>query len=175
MRTHYALAAVLLIGCSSTGTVETSVSSTALTLPDGRFSEDAHLTVTIREVAIHIGDGAETESEDAGWTTVVTGPAEIDLYQSAQVSQLLGASPAPAGKVSQVRLILDDDPVLTVAGLTFPVSCPSCTETGIKIVTHGALEVPAGGTLLLTLDFNQNASLHTDGHGGYILQPTVRI
>jgi hypothetical protein len=177
MRTFYCFAAIVVAGCSSSGTIETSVSSSALTGAPGRFEGPAHLSVTIREVAVHIGSeiDEQDQTEDAAWTTVFSGPTRIDLYDTGLVSKMLSSAPAPAGPVTQVRLVLDDDPTLTVDGVALPVSCPSCTETGIKIVTHGALEVPEGGTLFLTLDFDQDASLHTDGHGGYILQPTVRL
>ena len=187
MRTLHALSTMLLLGCSSTGTVETSVSSNSLTSLHGRFEGEAHLTVTIREVAIHQasddqvndnqpqGDQPTEEADDASWTTVFSGPTQIDLYDTGLVAKMLGSSPAPAGKVTQVRLILDDDPTLTVDGVAYPVSCPSCTNTGLKLVPHGTLEVPEGGTLMLSLDFDQDASLEPDSHGGFTLRPTVHL
>ena len=75
--------------------------------------------------------------------------------------------------MTQIRLVL--------AGATFvdgttptPVACPSCTQTGLKIVTMGKLFVPSGGTLHVTLDFDREHSLSATADG-FRLDPVVKI
>ncbi len=105
--------------------------------------------------------------------TVFTGSAVVDLLTAGSVETFLGSAPTPAGKVTQIRLILSDARFVDGA-LTAPVSCPSCTQTGLKIITMGKLFVPSGGVLSVTLDFDKEHSLSTTTDG-FHLDPVVKI
>ena len=193
-----ALFAAALLGCqsSSGGTVEVGLVSNGQSLtsmaPDldagGPIAIDAgagpRLILTVERVDIHIaGDddddappgppGNPPPHDGGGWVTVFSGTAQVDLLQAGSVEAFLGSGPVPAGKVTQIRLVL--------AGATWvdgaarvPVTCPSCTKTGLKIVTMGKLVVPVDGTLHVTLDFDRDQSLKDD-KGGLRLDPVVKI
>jgi hypothetical protein len=81
--------------------------------------------------------------------------------------------PVPTGRVTGVRLILANSPELDIGVQTFNVRCPSCMESGIKIVTHD-LVVTKGGTLHLTIDFDLGASLVQEG-SGFLLKPVIHV
>jgi hypothetical protein len=99
--------------------------------------------------------------------------AQVDLLQAGSVEAFLGSGPVPAGKVTQIRLVISEATWVDGA-ITKTVVCPSCTKTGLKIVTMGKLFVPVGGILHVTLDFDRDHSLHDD-KDGLRLDPVVKI
>jgi hypothetical protein len=195
-----ALAAAVLVGCQgSGGTIEVGLTSsgqplTAITAAsDGGTSGDAtivgpRLMLDITRIDVHVaGDGMPDDppggltgtgpsappAHDGGWISVFSGAASVDLLQTGSVEAFLGSAPTPAGKVTQIRLVLAAATWVDGASVT-PVACPSCTQTGLKIVTMGKLFVPNGGTLHVTLDFDAEHSLHT-GTDGFRLDPVIKI
>jgi Domain of unknown function (DUF4382) len=193
-----ALFAGALLGCSTSGgAVEVGVTSSGQSLtaaaPDldgGLIDTDAalgpRLILTVQRVDVHVaGDdddkdpppgptpGTPPNDDDGGWVTVFTGVAQVDLLLAGSVEAFLGSGPVPAGKITQIRLVIAEATWFDGA-VSKPVSCPSCTKTGLKIVTMGKLVVPAGGTLHVTLDFDRDHSLHTE-KDGLRLDPVVKI
>jgi len=192
-----ALFAGALLGCeTSGGTVEVGLTSSgqSLTAPspalDGGIiavdggTSGPRLILTVQRVDIHIaGDddddpppgppGGPPRDDDGGWVTVFSGVAQVDLLQAGSVEVFLGSGPVPAGKVTQIRLVIADATWIDGAVST-PVKCPSCTHTGLKIVTMGKLVVPVGGTLRVTLDFDRDRSFYDD-KDGFRLHPVVKI
>jgi len=137
----------------------------------------------VRRVEVHIAGDDEPDDpappnappphDDGGWIIVFDGLAVVDLLQMGSVETFLGAAVVPAGKITQIRLVIAQ--ATWVDGpLTLPVTCPSCTQTGLKIVTMGKLVVPSGGTVHVTLDFDRDHSLRTE-NGGYRLDPVIKI
>ena len=195
-----ALVAGALLGCQASGsaTVEVGLTSSgqslALAAPDldagGAIDTDAgsgpHLILTVQRVDIHIAGTDKFDDDppappntppppddDGGWFTVFSGAAQVDLLQAGSVEAFLGSGPVPAGKVTQIRLVISQ--ATWVDGTIIkPVTCPSCTQTGLKIVTMGKLVVPAGGTMHVTLDFDRDHSLRED-KDGLRLDPVVKI
>ena len=196
-----ALFAGMLFGCNgSGGTFEVGVTSSGQSLTaaapapgaGGATDSDAgtagpRLLLNVVRVDVHIAGDDEPDNDppgppggppphdddDGGWITVFSGAAQVDLLLAGSVETFLGAAPVPAGKVTQIRLVISNATWVDGA-VTQPVVCPSCTHTGLKIVTMGKLFVPAGGTLHVTLDFDRDHSLHTD-KDGYRLDPVVKI
>jgi len=189
------LLAGAFLGCQSNGgNVEVGLTSSGQTLtalaPEldgGSIDLDAgtgpRLILTVQRVDIHVagdadddpppGPGQPPKDDDGGWVTVFSGRAQVDLLQAGSVETFLGSGPVPAGKVTQIRLVISD--ATWVDGVASkPVTCPSCTQTGLKIVTMGKLVVPADGTLHVTLDFDRDHSLHED-KDGLRLDPVVKI
>jgi hypothetical protein len=198
-----ALALSAWSGCSGTGRVDVASTSSALVpLPSGAaatpVAQQPHLSPTlhlmVREVDLRIEDEDHARDEraaraaghpddaaqagerddDSAWITVFRGSESIDLVQGVTTAVPLGAAAAPTGEVTAVRLVLASQATLTVGDLTFPVSCPSCQESGLKIFVDDDAPVVAGGHLLLTLDFDLRASMSFDGQG-FRLQPVIRI
>lgn len=150
------------------------------------------LQITVTDVEVHVaGDGtdaathgnADAKGVDAsgadgsgssGWVSVFSGHERVDLLDAAQTEALLGSASVPVGKITQIRLILADDAALVDGGNETKVSCPSCTQTGLKLVTEGKLEVADGDTLHVALDFDPDHSLSSDGQGGWVLKPVIK-
>jgi hypothetical protein len=88
------------------------------------------------------------------WITVMDTPTAIDLFDTSGVHGLVANLIVPAGRITQMRLVLAPDPTYVAPdGTTSAPTCPSCTETGIKVVMPGTLTVAPGSTVDLTLDF----------------------
>jgi hypothetical protein len=192
-----ALFAGMLLGCNgSGGTFEVGVTSSGQPLTiaaplAGAIDIDAgtagpRLLLTVQRVDVHIAGDDDSDDDPpappggppphdnvkGGWITVFTGVAQIDLLRAGSVETFLGSAVVPAGKVTQIRLVISEA-IFVDGAVTKPVACSSCTRTGLKIVTMGKLFVPHGGTLHVTLDFDRD-SLKTD-KDGYRLDPVVKI
>ena len=183
--------ALTLTGCGSSGgegSVEVGITAQALqtVAPPSGGSDAAsqrHLVLSVTEVNVHVaatgGDRANDESapgEDpggSGWITVFRGETDLDLFDATSTEELLGSLTVPAGKVTQVRLVLAGAKLVD-GSTTLPVTCPSCSKSGLKIVTEGKVEVAAGETLHLALDVDQTRSLTKD-ESGYRLAPVIKI
>jgi hypothetical protein len=198
------LLAGLFLGCSASdgggsGTLEMGITATgqALTADDagpdgGTIDADAgtagpRLLLNVRRIDVHVAGTDDSDPPDAtpptpnppppddegGWVTIFSGAVSLDLLQAGSVETFLASATVPAGKITQIRLVLADA-VWVEDGRTQPVTCPSCTQTGLKIVTMGKVVVPQGGTLHVTLDFDRDHSVRAE-KDGYRLDPVVKI
>jgi hypothetical protein len=193
------LMAGLLFGCSDAaggGTVELgfTASGQALTTAaadGGTIDLDAgtvgpRILLNVVRVDIHVAGNDDPDDppnppnppppnppHEGGWITIFSGAAQVDLLQAGSVETFLASAPVPAGKITQIRLAIADA-IWTDGTATAPVQCPSCTQTGLKIVTMGKVVVPSGGTLRVTLDFDRERSVRAD-KDGYRLDPVVKI
>jgi hypothetical protein len=186
---------VSVAGCAG-GFVEVEVSSNALTEEPGA-QPTRSLLVTVTEVDVHVVEkggkdeperaapegeiavadaqtAADAEQEQNGWVTVFEGEQEINLLDAAAASAFLGGAAVPAGKITQLRLVLAGEALLLDGDQRFPVSCPSCTEAGLKLNPSGKLEVAEGGALSLTLEFDQEGSLTEDSEG-LRMSPVIKL
>ncbi|TMQ68334.1 MAG: DUF4382 domain-containing protein [Candidatus Eisenbacteria bacterium] len=127
------------------------------------------VNLVVTGVAIHRGD-----SDTTAWETLRSDSTTIDLLtlQNGATLQLATAD-APAAHYTQIRLLLGAGSTIVVDGVTHPLVIPSGQQTGLKIV--GGFDVPPGGTVELTLDFDASRSIIVTGNGTYILRPVVRM
>lgn len=185
---------VSVAGCAG-GFVEVELSSNALTGEPGA-EPTRSLLITVTEVDVHVVEkggrdqeraapegeievadaetAADAEQERNGWVRVFEGEQQINLLDAAAVSAFLGGAAVPAGKITQLRLVLADDALLLEGDQSLPVACPSCTETGLKLNPSGKLEVAEGGTLSLRLEFDQEGSLLEDSEG-LRMSPVIKL
>ncbi len=178
---------IFAAGCGNQGTVEVDVASTSQALtgvptqPGEPAPAQRELRASITRVDMHVVEsGREARGQVAagraseGWTTIFEGEQEINLLDSESVARSLGSAPAPVGKVTQVRLFLNEGALLVDEQGSRSITCPSCSETGLKLVTAAQVEVEADGVLRLSLDFDADASL-VESDTGTILRPVVRV
>ena len=114
-------------------------------------------------------------------------PRSIDLlqYQNGKTAVLLQNTPMEAGRYQWLRLIVDTAPnvrdsYIVIDGQECELNVPSGAETGLKM--HRPIDVPAAGSLALTVDFDLHKSIHAppgQASGacatGYVLRPTLRL
>lgn len=114
-------------------------------------------------------------------------PRSIDLlqYQNGRTVILLQNTPMNPGRYQWLRLIINAQPnvrdsYIVINGQECELNVPSGAETGLKMIRP--IDVPAAGSLALTVDFDLHQSVHAppgQASGacmtGYVLRPTLRL
>lgn len=169
------LMAGLLSGCgggSSTTTSTEPSGTVALSLTDAPADNEAvsAVYVTFDSVQYQYVDG------NSSWQ-------EVNLTESRTVNllalqdgntTLLSQVDLPAGKIAQVRFMIDTEKCyIVVDEQNKTLEVPSGDQTGYKAV--GGFTIPAGGIVNVTADFDLRKSLTVTGNGRYILNPTIKI
>ena len=137
-----------------------------LTDEPGDYQE---VNVDVQGVEVHSN---ETD-DDQGWQSIEITPKVYNLLDLANGNEtFLGDLELPAGRLSQIRLILGDDNTVKVDDQTHPLTTPSAQQSGLKIQMHQTLA--EGVTYKITLDFEAGKSVVETGSGAYILKPVIR-
>jgi hypothetical protein len=124
------------------------------------------LNVTIVEVAAH--------REGSGWETLSSEERSVDLMTLRNgVLTELAVALVPAGRYTQLRLVLAPGSEAVIDGTTHELVVPSGIQSGIKLIRP--FEVPADGEIELTLDFDAQKSVFQTGDGTWMLRPTIAI
>lgn len=100
-------------------------------------------------------------------------PGMYDLLRFRNgLDTLLLTTTLPAGKVSQIRLILGEGNYVVVDGQAHDLNTPSAQESGLKLNLKD--EFVAGGAYDVWIDFDAAKSIHETGNGKYQLKPVIR-
>jgi len=158
------LLAAALSGCSSAPN-RTSLGHVEIRLTDapGDFEQ---VNIVVTSVSIH--------RDGSGWETIKDDTTTYDLLTLRNgVFTGLAAGDVPAGHYTQIRLGIGEGSHVVQDGAIHPLEIPSGMQSGYKLV--GEFDVPAGGAIELTLDFDAARSILRTGNGRYKLKPTVRV
>ncbi|HET7118256.1 MAG TPA: DUF4382 domain-containing protein [Hanamia sp.] len=140
-------------------------------LTDGPADYQAVL-INIQKIMVKSSD----DTSDSGWVNVpLLKPGIYDLLQLRNGKDtLLGGVDLPAGKLSQIRLVLGDGNQLVLDdGTVVDLKTPSAQQSGLKLNVHATLT--AGIPYELVLDFDAARSIVKAGNSGqYILKPVIR-
>jgi hypothetical protein len=139
------------------------------------------VNVTVNKVRVH--QSAAAGEGEGGWTDITLNPSRrINLLNLTNgLLEELGETSLPAGRYTQLRLVLDSNTganmansvVLSDTKNEVPLATPSGTRSGLK-VGH-TFEVEADQKVSLVLDFDACKSVVTTGNNGYILKPVVNV
>ena len=127
------------------------------------------VNIDVQSVLIHWAtdadeDWMELENIEAGVYNLLEFSNGMDM--------LLASAELPEGQISQMRLILGDNNTIVVDGQTIDLTVPSSAESGLKFNIHVQLE--AGVTYTMWIDFDAGRSIVSQGNGTYHLQPVLR-
>jgi hypothetical protein len=116
-------------------------------------------------------------SADAGWVTLDTAPVRVNLLAIAEAGIDLGLANVPSGRVTQLRLVVEEtgNVVVMQGGAEVPLKVPSGSQSGIKI--HGPWDVDACEETALTLELDGHRSIWAHGTGSgeeWNLRPVIR-
>ena len=130
------------------------------------------VNVDIQQVLVHTSETAG--EQDKGWTELnSTNKGLYNLLElTGGVSALLAEGEFPAGKISQIRLVLGDDNSIVVDGEEMALNTPSAQQSGLKLNVHATLE--EGITYELLLDFDAAHSIVAAGENKFNLKPVIR-
>ncbi len=128
------------------------------------------VNIDLKSVEIHANSGTQNE----GWTTLNSNAAEYNLLDLTNgVETVIANDTYPAGRISQLRLILGDNNSVVVDGETFPLTIPSGSESGLKLLINENLT--EGITYSILLDFDAAKSVvKTGASNKYILKPVIK-
>lgn len=167
--------------------------------PSGNFE---HVYITVRSVQAHIDPHADDNSSGWQELAPQLGnqPMQIDLFSAAQTNCVLpqlGSASLPVGSYQQIRLLLVSNspsagsptpPTNACAangfncavlsdGSIHELELSSQANTGLKIppgqIVGGPIQVVAGQSVDLNIDFNACASIVQQGNGKFRLKPTL--
>lgn len=185
-------AALILAACGGGGddagtpvvtTPSTNISGTlALSLTDSPACGFDHVYVTVQKVRVHAS--ADAGEDAAGWTELMVGPTQrFDLLGLQNgVLASLGQMPLPAGRYSQMRLVLAEsggstplaNAVVPTGGSEVALKTPSGQQSGLKLNT--SIDIAANQLADFVLDFDACKSVVTAGNSGqYLLKPVVTV
>lgn len=164
------LAILILPGTSCKKEAEKSRLTVYLTDAPADYDE-----VNIEVVAVQVK--ASPDAGEGGWTTMpmAVSPVIYNLLEFTNgMEALLSSMELPAGKISQLRLVLGDDNTIVVNGVAsaLPLEVPSGSESGLKFNIHA--DLIGGIEYKLWIDFDCTRSVVDNGAGGYILKPVLR-
>jgi len=125
------------------------------------------VNIDVQDVQVNSG------SEDGGWTSIDVNEGIYDILKLTNgLDTLLGSCELPAGKISQVRLILGNNNSVKIDDQVIALSTPSAQQSGLKLQVK--TELREGITYKLLLDFDAARSIVKTGSGKYILKPVIR-
>lgn len=175
--------ATLLAACGGGGDSSSSgTGQLAIRLTDSQGCDYRSVWVTVEQVRIH--RSASAGDSDGGWESLTLSPARrVDLLTLRNgVFVDLGTIPLPAGRYSQVRLVLAGNSgsqapfanQLDLAdGSPKALNTPSAQQSGLKLNVD--VNIQAGQLGELVLDFDPCRSVVKAGKSGrYNLKPVIR-
>lgn len=123
------------------------------------------VNVDIQKVSIHMSGGS--------WIDLPTKSGVYDLLvlQNGIDTSIVNTTSVPAGKITQMRLVLGTNNSVKDNNVLYNLTVPSGSESGIKLI--GDIIVVANQTLVVKLDFDANASVVLSGNT-YQLKPTIK-
>ena len=170
--------------------------------PNGSFTH-VFVTVRSVQAHIDPNAGDDSPGWQELAPQLTSDPMQIDLFSPTQTNCVLaqlGSASLPAGRYQQIRLLLvSNNPAAGAAtpktssaclGLANVFNCVELSDnsfhelllssqanTGLKIppgqIVGGPLQVMAGQSVDLNIDFNACASIVMEGNGAYRLKPTL--
>ena len=168
---------------SSASTPVVGTGALRLALTDAPACGFDKVYVTVERVRVH--QSASASDSEAGWSDIVLDPAKrIDLLSLTKgILTELGQTTLPAGKYTQLRLVLAaNGNVAPFANSALPtgskdevaLTTPSATDSGLKINID--ITVATGKTADFVLDFNACQSIVSAGQSGkYLLKPVLSL
>lgn len=166
-------------GIGGTGTSDSGTMRMSLT--DAPACGFDAVNVTIERVRVHLSDGAG--GSDAGWQDIVVNPPRrVDLLTLTNgVLETLGETALPAGRYTQMRLVLAGNQgnapyansVVPTGGTERPLTTPSAQQSGLKF--NVGIDVAPDEVADVVLDFDACKSVVARGNGGYNLKPVIAV
>lgn len=124
------------------------------------------VNIDIQEIEVH---------GENGWTSLPN--VNKGVYNLLDFTDgretVLTSTEYPAGKISQIRLILGPENSVEVDEESHPLETPSAQQSGLKLQLNA--ELTPGITYAILLDFDAAKSIVTTGNGKFILKPHIRV
>ena len=178
----FVISAFALAACSDSSGTGTGLLTVRLTDAPFPFSDVARVDVFVVRVDAKTASTTDEEAADEanhdGWTTVATPNALINLLDLGNGKTMnLGATTLATGNYQSFRLILDTDKssITLKDGTKPPISFPSASHSGIKVILDEPIQLTEDGSVM-TLDFDIGRSFVMRGNNaanGFNFKPVI--
>jgi Domain of unknown function (DUF4382) len=161
------LAAVLIsvVACQKDSNSD-STTNLQIHLTDNPFNA-TEVNVDIREIKVNLND------DSTGWVSLNTNAGIYNLLALQNgVDTLLATGTIPTGTLKEVRFVLGNDNSIKIGTVTYPLTIPSGSESGLKIKLNKKLNASIDSLLI---DFDAALSIMVTGNGEYKLKPVLKI
>ncbi|WP_262386129.1 DUF4382 domain-containing protein [Hymenobacter sp. BT491] len=165
-----AVGLLALVGCSKDNESSGSMSKMEVRLIDGPGDYKA-VNLDVQSVQVHVKDG----DDEKGWENfALINPRSYNVMEYVNGnSALLASADFPAGRISQIRLVLGPNNTVTLKnGQVKPLTTPSGQTSGLKLKIDA--DITRDVTYQLVLDFDVAKSIVARGNGEYNLKPVIR-
>lgn len=172
MKTSLIYLSILLIFILNACQNETEKARLNVRLMDGPGDYEA-VYIDVKEVRVHTS--ANAGDNDGGWITLEgINIGVFDLLELTNgLDTLLASAELPAGKISQIRLLLGTNNSIIIDGQVINLDTPSAQQSGLKLKVNMTLQ--AGITYNVLLDFDAARSILKAGNSGkYNLKPVIK-
>jgi hypothetical protein len=138
-------------------------------LTDGPGSYSA-VNIDVQDVQVKAG----SDTSENGWQSLhIIAAGEYNLLDfNNGMDTLIASMDMPAGKISQIRLVLGSNNNVVLNGISYPLTTPSAQQSGLKLNLDANLV--AGVAYNLWLDFDAGKSIVATGGGKFMLKPVIR-
>lgn len=127
------------------------------------------VNIDVRDVQVN------PDNDDEGWISLEG--VQPDIYNLLELTNgidaILADSELPAGRLTQLRLILGGNNTVVIGNRTEDLKTPSGQQSGLKVNIQENLE--EGVTYTILLDFDAAKSVVEAGNSGqFLLKPVIR-
>ena len=168
MKTKHLLISFMLlssIGFISCKKNNSSTSNLQVKLTDSPAGYD-EVNVDIQQVKVNFRD------DSTGWVSLTTNAKVYNLLALQNgVESLLATGTVQTGTVKEIRLILGNNNTIVDGGVSYPLTIPSGSESGLKIKVGKSLNATLEN---LVIDFDAALSISQESTG-YKLRPVLKI
>ncbi len=135
-------------------------------MTDNPFNATA-INVDIQAIKVNMSN------DSSGWVDLVTNTGIYNLLDLQNgIDTLLAVGTVPTGTLKEVRFVLGSNNDIVINNITYPLSIPSGSESGLKIKLNKNLNASLDSLLI---DFDAALSIHQTGNGDYQLKPVLKI
>jgi hypothetical protein len=151
-------------GCDKDNDADTTELKIRMT--DNPFNATA-VNIDIEQVRVKLREDGED------WITLNTRAGIYNLldYQNG-IDTLLAQGIVPVGPLREIRFVLGSDNSIEIAGISYPLTIPSGSESGLKIKLNKSL---AAGSDSVLIDFDAALSIFQTGTAEFKLKPVLKI
>lgn len=151
--------------CKNDKAASSTVTQMNIRLTDAPGAYDA-LYISVKEVQVITSEGSSVLPINAG---------KIDILKFRMGKDtLLASQDIPAGKLQEIRLVLNETGnEVVIGGKSYPLTTPSAQSSGLKLKVED--DLTGGVAYTLKLDFDAAKSVVKTGNDKYILKPVIRV
>ncbi|KCZ71319.1 hypothetical protein ANME2D_02046 [Candidatus Methanoperedens nitroreducens] len=172
MKNKLLIAILIFVAVGLSGCVQSETGTLVMQITDAPTDLNIEKAlVTISNVEVHLAGANEdaNTTNETGWFTVVREEKTFDLIKIKDVDELIGTSELKAGKYTQIRLNVEKA-LVSIDGTEYNLTIPSKTVKLIK-----PFNIVENQTTILTLDFDANESIQSQGKDRYVMNPTIKV